>query len=157
MSFLISVGLLLAFLVGCTSTPAGAKPVAGGFQGGNKPIADGGTFLMILVVFENDSNVINSIDLACAPQGKVTLPITVAKDVKIEGGKFKAEYPEVIILGEFVSSTQAKGTIRALTEDAKSCGIPEEATWVAQCNMSVEKKGDGYALASAKSGPCAQP
>lgn len=142
-----------------TLTPAsgnGIRPVAGGFQGND--LDQGGTFKIILIVFKNESDVVDFVQLACAPKGVIAgMPSTVATDIKISGGRFKAESGDVAVEGQFVSPTKAEGTIRGLSDDAGKCGVPGEGQWSAECNLSVERWGEGFKAEPAASGPCAQP
>lgn len=159
---IVGVMTIMVLFVGCstaatTRTP-GIKPVAGGFQGGNMYIPGGKTFNLLLVVAEKEGDAIDSIQLACAPKGKIVgLPVTIATDIKIDNSQFRVESNDVIIEGQFVSSMQAEGIIRALTEAARKCGVPAEGQWVSECNLSVQKNGDGYVLETAESGACVQP
>jgi hypothetical protein len=116
-----------------------------------------GTFQLLLIVFEEGSDVIDFITLACMPEGVIAgLPSTIAADLEIEEGKFSAESDEILIDGRFMSPTTAEGTIRALTEDARDCGVPDEGRWMAECNLSAEPYGDGGFQLEEPTGPCAQ-
>jgi hypothetical protein len=84
------------------------------------------------------------------------MPFTVAKGVEISGGRFKAESAEVAIEGQFVSPTRAEGTIRALSDDVRRCGVPDEGQWTADCSLSVERWEEGFKAERATSGPCAE-
>src|SRR3990172_316811 len=160
-SVFLAFVFLTVLLSGCApaSTPVpptsvGEKPVAGGVQGNNDPQ----TFKLLLIVFNDNSGVIDYVELACAPQGTISgFPVTVAKDVKVAGGQFRAEDNDVVIQGQFISSTEVEGTIHALTDDARSCGVPDEGKWTAKCDLVATKSGEGYTIEKAKSGPCAAP
>lgn len=143
--------MFLALLCGCGGGGDAVRPVAGGFQ---TPGEDQ-TFKPVLVVFDGDR--VDHVGLYCAPEGTISgLPVTVGRNLELDGGKFSTKAPDVEVEGEFVSGTRAEGTIRALTANAGECGVPKQGSWTAECNLEVEKtSGGGFSVSTAKKGPCA--
>jgi len=163
LSCLALVAFLLSACAGAqpsTSPPPSVRPVAGAFQGSTdpRPGSTDPSVSLILIVFADDSDVIDYVYIACRPQGVISgLPAKVAKDVEIAAGQFSVEHNDVVIQGRFTSSTAAEGTIRALTADARGCGVPDAGTWTVECNLAATKEGEGFSLHEATSGPCAKP
>jgi hypothetical protein len=145
--------VLVLALCGCGGGGGGAQPVAGGYQ---TPGEDQ-TYKLVLVVFEEGGDRVDHVGLYCAPEGTIAgLPVTVGRNLDLDGGKFTTKAPDVEIAGEFVSERRAEGTIRALTANARECGVPEQGSWTADCNLEVERtSGGGFSVSTAKQGPCA--
>jgi hypothetical protein len=107
----------------------------------------GETFVPRLIVLEEESDFVDYIEVFCAPEGRVTgLPLRVATNVRIEHGEFVAASQDIAIEGEFVGSGRAEGTIRALSERSRACGVPDEGKWYATHQLSARRSGDGYVV-----------
>lgn len=107
----------------------------------------GFTFVIRLVVLENDSNVIDFVELLCAPVGLVSgAPVRVATAVPHDLGRFSASSADVVIEGEFTTQTEASGEIKALTARARDCGVPDSARWYVGLALQAQADGDGYRL-----------
>lgn len=129
----------------------GITPAAGGFGGGLEGDA---TFLVTLIVFEEESEIVDVVRVSCAPEGTLDLlrgSVTVGTDVPIDGGTFSVESKDVAIEGEFVTPERAEGEIRARTPAAEDCGVPRTGQWSADCDLLVTREGDGF---SAEGGEC---
>jgi hypothetical protein len=167
-SFLVCVASVLVLLSACggdegpaggattdggatpTTAEEGIRPVAGGFGGGLEGDA---RFLVTLIVFEDDSDTIDFVQLTCAPEGTLDLfnAISVGTDVPITAGAFSLESTDVAIDGEFVTPERAEGQIQALTPEAEACGVPVAGEWSAECELLVEASDGGF---SAEAGGC---
>lgn len=111
-------------------------PAAGGFGG---RLQEQAQFSVVLFVLD-DAEAVDLVGVACAPGGTFTSGVvTVAEAVPLTEGAFTAESPDVRIEGLFVSPIRAEGTIEALTQNAMDCGIGESASWVAECDLSVQR------------------
>lgn len=146
--------LCLAQLAGCgADRPAPAiRPATGGFQGNNEPQ----TFKLLLIVSKSGGDIIEDVQLFCAPGGQISLwdHFSVAEQVKVDSGKFTADSQDIAITGRFTSPIEAQGSIRALSDVARHCGVPEEGQWIAKCDLAVAQQGDGYTLRPIDSGTC---
>ena len=116
---------------------AAVLPASGGFGG---RLQDQAQFSVVLFVLEDQTGAVDLVGTACAPGGTLTSGVvTVAEAVPLTDGSFLAESPDVRIEGSFVTPTRAEGTIEALTQNAMDCGIGESASWVAECDLGVER------------------
>lgn len=96
---------------------------------------------MVLFVVDGGSRTIDLVGIACAAEGTFfgSGVVTLAEKIKADGA-FSAKSKDVSINGEFVSATRAEGTARALTKDARGCGIGQEAKWISECDLTVIKE-----------------
>jgi hypothetical protein len=119
-------------------------------------LAPGYTFVVQLVVLRS-RGVLEFIDVLCAPGGLVTdTPLRVATAVSHDLGSFSASSADVRIEGEFRSETLARGTISALSQRARDCGIPTSSQWyaLAWTNATSDGRG-GYTTATGGGAPSA--
>lgn len=100
------------------------------------------SYIVVLMVADSDSNVIDYVGIACAPGGSLGTPVRVEENVELDGRSFTAESDDVAIDGEFVSSTEAEGTIREPSVDAQGCGLSDGDTWSSTCELTVEAEED---------------
>lgn len=143
------VGLCLFTACGGGGGNGGSvRPVSGAFQKGGAEQE----FNVILVVVEDGGDRVDSVQLLCTG----SFPVTIGSDIPIEGGRFQTKSKDVRLEGQFVSRVRAEGTISALTEAARGCGVPDQGTWAAVCNLAVEKTDGGFQTSKPTSGPCAQ-
>lgn len=112
------------------------------------------TFVLRLVVLENGNPMIDFVEVFCAPDGTVGPPQRVATNVPL-GAEWQAEFEaasvDVSVTGSFRGAGAAEGTIRALSANARACGIPDEAEWFAGLQLDVVPAGDRY-VASVRAG-----
>jgi len=132
--------------------PRGSTPAAGGFGGQLQP---GAKFGVVLIVLHANSDVVDFVLVGCAAGGRLGgLPTTIADAVEIDSGRFSARSADVAIEGRFTSPRKARGTIRALTQDARSCGIPSTSSaWTSKCDLRVKAKPRGGMVTSVTTGP----
>lgn len=143
---------------------AESGPLGGAYQGGadgyvvaefdappdiptGTRLLPGYAFVVRLVVLGTGTGSIDFIDLLCAPSGTVAgTPLRVSEGVPHDLGRFAAESIDVRIEGDFIESTLATGTIDAVSQRARDCGVPMTSGWMAALAMSARAEGDGYAL-----------
>lgn len=142
----ISLGVLVSLLVvtvGCGGDSnddtgggeAGFTPAQGGFGARLDP---GQGYAVVLLVAEPRSGVVDYVGVACAAGGTLSTPVRVEENVELDGSTFNAESEDVAIEGEFVSATEAEGTIRDPSADAQACGLSDGDAWTSSCELTVE-------------------
>ncbi|MGH2812766.1 MAG: hypothetical protein ACRDI1_08665 [Actinomycetota bacterium] len=133
--------------------PAGGfRPVAGTYTG-----PDPGEFQLILVVFEQDSSVIDFLVQTCSPAEQVAFPFTIDTDVPISGGSFSTVTSTLEVTGRFTSPARVEGTVRVIAPEAvEGCGVEPEQDWTAVCTLGARRTDDGgFEFEDAGSGACA--
>lgn len=72
--------------------------------------------------------------------------MSIANDVEVDRGRFAARSKDVAIEGAFTQPRMVRGSIRARTDDARSCGIPAHGKWTARCHLRAAESGEEYSV-----------